>query len=314
MASSIPSLEDFKRRVMPSNPDIWPERRRQRIEQWMADKLDVHPAEKTKSKRELDFEVSRQYLQYCDRTTKEARVIKEKLTTTYLMPIFTRLCKLSEIKIMNGNFSISDGSMLKEKPADPYDRSLVPAPSGTLLFARGEGLWEEDLPSGLLAQHAFEISIMSMAHGLKKLEVNHAPWQAFQPSTFFKGRANGANRLRYTLTTLSMTLTNFARQDMVPGGLCRQAMKMGTFRAFIDGLQTLKDLTILMPCEFEEAYLGAVNLSHVVPANKTGLRKLSLENFEMSESYMINLLGCNRKTLRTLSLHDMYLVPQGSWV
>ena len=154
---------------------------------------------------------------------------------------------------------------------------------------------------------------------IKVLEVNHMHWKTFEPSISFKACDNRGSSLFDTLTTLSMTLVTYSEHpedsedlDEIDIRQCRRAMKSGTLKLFIQGLQNLRDLRILMPYESEE-YCGAVNLSDVVPINQTKLRKLSLEHFETSERDILRLLisNCN---LRNLSLRDMYLVPQGSWV
>jgi hypothetical protein len=171
-------------------------------------------------------------------------------------------------------------------------------------------MWKEDLPTGLPAQHAFETSLQLDTCAIKVLEVNHMHWKSFEPSISFAGCGNRASSLNDTLTTPSMTLTTYSEDlEEAEMSLCRKVMKSGVLKSFVQGLRNLKDLTILMPYKLDQ-YCGAVHLSDIIPINKTKPHKLSLEHFELSERDIINPLISNHK-LKTLSLRDMYLVPQG---
>ncbi|KAH3968186.1 hypothetical protein HBH98_071020 [Parastagonospora nodorum] len=239
----------------------WDPPREQRIEQWLAEQLNVGPAEKAKYQIELEFELGRQYMQYRENIAEESTVTRKRLTTAYLNPILARFCQLSEIKIENVPFTILDGKINKSKLGNPCYQGEVPARVGNVLIARGEGMWKEDLPAGLPAQHAFETSLQLDTCPMKVLEVNHMHWKYFEPSISFVGCGNRASSLNDTLTTLSMTLTTYSEDpEEAEMSLCRKAMKSGALKSFIQGLRNLKDLTILMPYKSDQ-YCGAVHLS-----------------------------------------------------
>ncbi|KAF2124629.1 hypothetical protein P153DRAFT_360833 [Dothidotthia symphoricarpi CBS 119687] len=259
---------------------------------------------------EVESEVQRHYGLYQARRIDEQRVLRERLTAICLRPILRRFLGMEKISIHNGDYY----KWCPKRWPDYYwgGDHVLPETKATELLARGEGAWQDNLGSGLPVWHPFEHSIIAVGHQLKELVVDHLSWKTFQSEFRVSMLARHCPGLVSLKLAVAVEAGYGTKIEVNNSGQCRSIMKNGQLAGFIAGLSKLQVLEIRFPY-YARTYVAAVELSDIIPADQTGLRRLVLERFETSEAHISKLLRSNRKTLKDLSLQDIYLNPRGSW-
>lgn len=193
----------------------------------------------------------------------------------------------------------------------------VPKRTGIDLVARGESVWEMGLPHGPPTHQAFTQSIAALTNKIRTLTINHLSWKSFgAPGIFYPGGPSRAAVMCQNLSSLGLTiaveLAGKDEEDTLEQ--CRSIMKQGVLRTFIAALVCLKHVRIAIPNDNGDCYAGAVDLVDAISCTRSGLHSLSLQHFETSEEHIIVLLQNNANTFKNLSLKNMFLSPQESWV
>jgi hypothetical protein len=327
--------------------DAWAPKRTNVVEKFVPKQLDaLQPMPMgIKPEMEIASELRRQWLIYGQNLREETDVLKHCLDVDSLRQIFGQLSSLEEIRIVNGNFRLDDGEVIKDWGNDGEvikdwgndgevikdwgndgevikdwgnDGESKPSPSGHSLLARGEGSCWTHLQHGPPAEEALKRSIRAAGDKLKVLSVDHLSWISFTvgglPDTLHKHCPNVvALKLVFT-TTEGDNEWNWIDDRRN----CYADMQSGQLKRFISGLQKLERLHIVFPPGRRNASGinsgAAACLVNVIPSQVYNLRSLAVEGVDTSESFFINIVQNNATTLDSIHLHNIYLKPAGSWI
>lgn len=269
-------------------------------------------------KDDIAFEISRQFMLYCERVEEEKAVLSSRLSADRLRPVFARLPNLKSIKVLNGRYKLIEGRFEKDWYAEDYDPEL-PTNSYLQFSTRGEALWRVSDTQQKPAQYQFETVIKVLSTSIEELEVNLLLWRSFEEGCFLNGghvRLTTATSSRLTKLHLTIAVqgeTNSVNEYWDNFTLCRSTMRQGVLKEFLAALKNVRDLKIAFPCTLY-GYESAVDLADVMPHHRSGLVSLDLHHFETMELFIIDFLRNNRRTLKILALRHIYLNPRGSWV